>query len=520
MSPSLETLRSVAEAGVPSLVSHLVASTVFLLLVLAALLVAGRRLTASARFWLAFLGIVKFAIPGEAIVGALRSLAGSLVPDYFAAPLVTPLSNVGGALHAAAMPDARAVWPAVAAILWLVVTVALVARFALVRGRLVALSVRTALPPRANEVEALARAKRRVGVRRSIDIARAALPEAPAVLRVFRPLIVLPATDIDDLADDELEALLRHECAHVARHDNLLTTIEAVVGAVFWFHPLLWIAQRIVATERERACDESVAGSPDERDTYLNALTKFCHAAIAPRLPGISCMATARMKERMDYVMEYATLKTHAPAAPRVAAIAAAALVLFTLAAGFGGPEAAFAGTEKPYAIRVTAAGTGETITVDAAVSENASGKVIVAPVLIMDAGGAATAQSSVSGVDVAFAARQTQDGFVTVDVTISRDGREIQRHKSVIRVAAAEPAEEKYTGQPITLSLHEAEIRDVVATFGTLTGLEMKVDDSVEGKVSVNWENVPWDEAFDILLEEKGLTYRIDGSTIHITKK
>jgi len=33
------------------------------------------------------------------------------------------------------------------------------------------------------------------------------------------------------LEDDELEAILAHECAHVARHDNLLALIDAAVGA-------------------------------------------------------------------------------------------------------------------------------------------------------------------------------------------------------------------------------------------------------------------------------------------------
>jgi hypothetical protein len=37
---------------------------------------------------------------------------------------------------------------------------------------------------------------------------------------------------------------------------------------------------------------------------------------------------------------------------------------------------------------------------------------------------------------------------------------------------------------------------------------------------VSVSWKNVRWDEAFDTLLDEHGLTYKVDGKTIRVSKK
>ena len=76
-----------------------------------------------------------------------------------------------------------------------------------------------------------------------------------------------------------------------------------------------------------------------------------------------------------------------------------------------------------------------------------------------------------------------------------------------------------KFTGDPITLNLKEANLRDVIMTFSKLTGLEMRFETPVEGKVTVSWHNVPWDEAFDSLLRENGLKYRIEGQTAVITK-
>ncbi|MEK6372759.1 MAG: M56 family metallopeptidase [Acidobacteriota bacterium] len=501
----------------PALLSHLWSSTAFLVLVLAVIFLMRNRLTAGARFSLALIGIVKFAIPGS----LLTSLLSSLLPSPVALPI--SLQALGGAFRVTPAAMARAsVWPRVAVAIWLLVALALILRFALTRHRLISLSVRTALPPRPREVEALARARRRVGVRRSIDIARSALPEAPAVLRTFRPLLVLPAAGCDDLSDDELESLLCHECAHVARHDNLIARIESVICALFWFHPLIWIAQRVTVIERERACDEVVAASADERETYLAALAKFCHAAIVPRLPGVSCMATAKLKERMDHVMNYPTLKAHALSPRRVTVMAAAALVLFTVAAGIVGSDRAFAGTKKnrgPYAIKIIATRAGESIVLQGTVSENKTQQVVADGTVTVKPWQRASITGP--GLDVAFEVRPDQGDRVAVDVTIQREGEVVQRSTLFVtpRDHTTADADSKYTGDPISLTLEDADLRDVIGTFGKITGMEMRMDAAVQGKVSVNWHNVPWDQAFDSMLKDNGFTYKIEGKTIHVSK-
>ena len=526
MTSRTDDLRRFADFCFPLLVSHLWSSTLFLLLILLALLVMRRRLTAGARFSLALIGILKFAIPVALVEPVVRRLARDLFGSGSRGPLEFPLQVLGGPVGIGPSSPGQSLWPAAAVAVWLTAAAALILRFALTHHRLVSLSVRTALPPRPREIDALARARRRVRVRRGIDMARSPLPEAPAVLRVFRPLVVLPAGGCDHLTGDELESLLCHECAHVARHDNLIARIESVLCAVFWFHPLIWIARRITVIERERACDEVVAGSAGERETYLAALTKFCHAAIAPGLPGVSCMATANLKERMDHVMKYAVLKAQAPSSRRVTILAASALVLFTLAAAIGGSNRALAGEskkrEEPYAIRMTAVRGGELITVQGTVSDNKTQQVISAPKLTLDASRTASAKTSGSGLEVLFEVRPDGDYRLAVDVTITRDGRPVQRNTVPVTLSESEAADgaANYTGKPISLDLKDADLRDVIGTFGKLTGLEMRMDESVQGKVTVSWHNVPWDQAFDSLLKENGLTYRREGSAITVSKK
>ena len=521
-------MTSLADSGLrraadlfPDLASHVWSSTVFLLAVLAILFALRRRLTAGARFSLALIGLAKFAVP-DAIVGpGVRLLAGDIESS---GSLQVPLQAFAGALRVDLAPVDARLWPALLLGIWGIVALALILRLAWAHHRLAGLLARTVQPARPREIAALARAQQRAGARGRIDIVRSTLPEAPAVLRIVRPLVVLPVAGCDDLSDDELESLLCHECAHVARRDNLVAGCVAILCALFWFHPLIWIARRILVIERERACDEMAAGSADGGEVYLSALIKFCHAAIGPELPGISRMATAQLKERMDHVMSYVDLKAHAPSSRRVTLLAVAALALFTIVSGVVGSERVFAqGKANPYAIRISATRAGGVITLAGTVRENATQTVIAAPALTVDASRRGSASSSApGGVKVAFEARPESSDRLEVDVTIEKAGAVVQ--KSTLRVAPSDAAAadrpQEYTGQPIDLSFTNANLREVLTTFGQISGLQMRIDEAVQGKVSMSWHNVPWDEALDSIVRENGLTYRIEGSTLIVSKR
>jgi beta-lactamase regulating signal transducer with metallopeptidase domain len=522
----LESGRRAAADLFPGLASHVWISTIFLLAVLVILSVLRRRLTAGARFSLVLIGLAKFALPHAAAGAAVTALGDALRIDSPGA-LEKPLQVVAGALRVDLAPADTKLWPVILLGLWGAVALALILRLAWAHYRLASLSARTALPPRPREVAALLRARQRTNARGRIEIARSALPEAPAVLRVRRPLIVLPLAGCDDLSDDELEALLCHECAHVVRRDNLLAGCTSVLCALFWFHPLVWIARRILMIERERACDEIAAGSEEGGEIYLAALAKFCHAAIGPELPGISRMATAQLKERMDHVMHYPTLKTQAPSPWRVTLLAAAALALFTVASGLvGSGELAFADgkTHDPYAIRMTATRAGETIELAGSVRENATQALIAAPALALDASRRGNVRSSApGGMQVTLEARPDSGDQLAVEVTIEKSGAVVQ--KSTLRIipnssTAGEARPQQYTGDPIDLTLTNADLRDVLANFGRITGLQTRIDEAVQGRVSISWHNVPWDEALDSIIRENNLTYRIEGKTLLVSKR
>ena len=277
------------------MITHLWSSTIVLLLAMGAARFV--KMTARTRSTILTIGLAKFAIPTFTIAIASKSV------------VMTPLRILAG-------PRVPKVAPAPThwfEIVWITISLLLIARWTFVRYR----------------------------VTKTI-LARGA--DSPAVVGIFRPTIVLPAHAYD-LEPDELQALLAHEQAHIARRDNLRGLLESLIVAAFWFHPLVWLAQRELIRAREEACDEVVAGSQPV-ETYVAALARICRGALAPRVAGISCMASGLLKERIDKLMRYPeTLRTSVP--HRIAvAIAAVLLVTVTLGAGltFAGEQHKFNG--------------------------------------------------------------------------------------------------------------------------------------------------------------------------------
>lgn len=71
------------------------------------------------------------------------------------------------------------------------------------------------------------------------------------------------------------------------------------------------------------------------------------------------------------------------------------------------------------------------------------------------------------------------------------------------------------YTGDRITLNFQDIEVRSVLAIIADFTGLNLVASDSVQGRVTLNLEDVPWDQALDLVLKSHGLASRQEGNVI-----
>ncbi|HEY5624369.1 MAG TPA: type IV pilus secretin PilQ [Gammaproteobacteria bacterium] len=72
-----------------------------------------------------------------------------------------------------------------------------------------------------------------------------------------------------------------------------------------------------------------------------------------------------------------------------------------------------------------------------------------------------------------------------------------------------------EYSGERLTLNFQDIETRAVLQLLADTSDLNIVVSDSVQGNVTLRLQNVPWDQALDILLTTKGLDMRRNGSVI-----
>lgn len=97
----------------------------------------------------------------------------------------------------------------------------------------------------------------------------------PMTMGAFKPVILLPIAAINNLTQDQLEAILLHELAHIKRHDYLLNIIQTIVETILFFNPFIWLISRIIRKEREHCCDDMVLSYINTPLPYARALAEL-----------------------------------------------------------------------------------------------------------------------------------------------------------------------------------------------------------------------------------------------------
>ena len=149
--------------------------------------------------------------------------------------------------------------------LWLAGVAALLARLSVglaVASRMKRIGV---LPASAELERSFRQLIQRLSITRPIRLAYSAMVQAPAVVGWLRPMILLPVGFLTGLSAEQIEALLVHELAHICRHDYLVSVLQAITEAVFFYHPAVWWVSKQIRVEREHCCDDlavAIAGNP------------------------------------------------------------------------------------------------------------------------------------------------------------------------------------------------------------------------------------------------------------------
>jgi type IV pilus assembly protein PilQ len=81
----------------------------------------------------------------------------------------------------------------------------------------------------------------------------------------------------------------------------------------------------------------------------------------------------------------------------------------------------------------------------------------------------------------------------------------------------APAPMGPKYTGEPISVNLKDVDLKDFFRLIHEISGLNVVLDPNVKGTLTIVLDDVPWDQALDIVLKNNDLARQLDGNVLRI---
>ena len=129
-----------------------------------------------------------------------------------------------------------------------------------------------------------------MGIHRHVALLVSDELEVPITTGSVFPKIVL-SPDYSEWSALRRSAILNHELAHIRRHDALTQALAQVATSLYWFHPLVWMMERAMRAERERACDDQVLAAGTRPSDYAHELLDIVSGMRGPELAAALAMA-------------------------------------------------------------------------------------------------------------------------------------------------------------------------------------------------------------------------------------
>jgi TonB family protein len=346
------------------------------------------------------------------------------------------------------------------------------------------------------------------------------LPVSPMLWAPFGvPTLILPASLLDRLDSNECDTLIAHELAHVRRHDYLVRYLELAAVTVFWWHPVVWWATRQLRNAEEQCCDALVARLlPGHARAYAGCLVKtmkyIADARLTPLPAACGVGDLKQMKGRVTMIM-----KRHIPRS-----LSRSARVLLCLAA------LGVLALSPTLAARAAVA-TMSPVTIDS----EFNGEPMNLSLQDADLKDVLRTFSKLLDIEFVIDPRSEEAGLLSAPITcevkntpwdqvldtiLTNNGLGYTIEGSFVwlhPLGSSMEGDRTFTGDPISMTLDGADINDVLSSFEKMTGYSFDPSSIMTGKVTFSFEEVPWDQALDMILRINGLSYEVEGDVIRL---
>ncbi|OHB55301.1 MAG: hypothetical protein A2Y12_00600 [Planctomycetes bacterium GWF2_42_9] len=162
---------------------------------------------------------------------------------------------------------------------------------------------------------------------------------SPSVCGLFRPTILIPHGLSDKLKTEDLKLIFLHELVHIKRGDLWISLFQTILQIVYFYNPLLWLANAIIRKVREQAVDEMVLVAIGEQaENYSETLLSiskltFSRTILSLRLIGIVESKKA-LADRIKRILNKPIPKTVKLGIVNLAAIVISGIILLPMASG------------------------------------------------------------------------------------------------------------------------------------------------------------------------------------------
>jgi beta-lactamase regulating signal transducer with metallopeptidase domain len=210
----------------------------------------------------------------------------------------------------------------------------------------------------------------------------------PFVWGLWRGAIYLP-TRFQSIQSDKQKAIVIHEMAHVVRLDAFVNLIQILIQGVFWFHPLVWLANRAIRQEREKCCDEIAVArlgtAPREYGSAIvDTLLQEAEAGLA--IPTLAVAGPVKnIEDRIKTIMQPGRRFFHRPSTIALLIIGLLAIIII------------------PTTIALTQKPTPPDYTLSGSVTNAESGQPIAGAIVYDDGYGPQPYQKGITGADGKF---------------------------------------------------------------------------------------------------------------------
>lgn len=366
--------------------------------------------------------------------------------------------------------------------------------------------------------------KNKLNISKNIDIRIASGIHFPITTGVFRYSVLIPSQLFESLSKERIDMVLTHELAHIKRHDFVINFVMQLIQCIFFFHPLIWFANRKLRIEREHICDQWVIHILKEPESYAKCLFGLARetvlrANISPAAVGIMHVKS-KIGRRIEMILNIA--KVVVPKSTRrsivitsIMFVAALSIVSWVGSTG-----------EKPISVARVISPSAEVPADRQAISGKFAPEksLLVLMGIIRPSDKQAIAQVKDLRTDKIYFVKEGEKvgKFYTV--------KKIQKDKVILSRKGHDDVELKLTYSEIAIKLEQkvsahfenADLKNVLRYLSEVGKVNIVLDESALSepypRVTVHLKDISLREVLDILVRSKGLAYRVEPHGIWIS--